>query len=77
MVIKYDKPNEARYVIYVLFCEFLDFRALLERVTNIGLNSHKTRLFLKRWLDLEQQIGNDETIAQVRQRADIYVKKID
>uniref|UniRef100_A0A914VVE1 S1 motif domain-containing protein n=1 Tax=Plectus sambesii TaxID=2011161 RepID=A0A914VVE1_9BILA len=63
MVVKHAKPEEAR--------------PLFERVTTLNLGAHKMRFFFKKWLDFEQRYGNEDTVAQVKERAIGYVQDME
>ncbi len=39
----------------------------MERVTGLKLSSHKMRVFFKKWMDLEERHGDEDTREQVRQ----------
>ncbi|VDK79654.1 unnamed protein product [Litomosoides sigmodontis] len=53
-----------------------DARQLLERVTALKLSTHKTRLFYKKWVDLEQRHGDEKQQNNVKERALQYLEGV-
>lgn len=53
-------PNGKYCCSLFIFRMYLIFRQLLERVTALKLSTHKIRLFFKKWMDLEQNHGDEK-----------------
>ncbi|KAM3724009.1 Protein RRP5 [Dirofilaria immitis] len=53
-----------------------DARQLLERVIALKLSTHKTRLFFKKWVDLEQRHGGEKQQNNVKERALQYLQGV-
>jgi hypothetical protein len=51
-----------------------DVRRLFERVSSLRLSSKKMKYVFKRWLTWEQEHGNEQTVAHVKDRAREYVQ---
>ena len=52
------------------------YRELFERAIHLKLSSKRMKFFFKRYLNFEEQYGNEATVLAVKEKALTYVKSV-
>lgn len=47
----------------------------MERLTSLKLPARKMKILYKKWIEVEEKIGEEDKVEQVRQRAMEYIEK--
>lgn len=71
----YDFPNNIFVYFGIKLSVFFSYRQVMERMTSQKLPARKMKVLFKKWIEVEEKLGDEEQVERIRQRAVEYVEK--